>query len=209
MARSMVTTTQGPLSSPRWAGDYLNRDHLIPGGFKLDPAAFNGFDAVVVDVGAAGAAAAAVAVPVNALTGPIPNGTVLWFSANKFIKLNAAAAAGAVSLTTLAIPTALVDADVTTYPGAENGVKYIPSGKIVGRTIAERDAASPMGPAADTDDEVYLVAFDIPDVVKLDDAELYRPNSVVYENFLPDWAAISAAVKAKVRDKYICSLGEA
>lgn len=204
--RSMVNTTGPSMSSPRWAGDYGSRDYIVAGGAKIVPAQFNGYDAVVVNVGAAGAAANAVAVPVDALSGPIPNGTVIWFSAGKFIKLNAAAAAGAVSLTTLAIPVALVDADIGTYAGVD--VKYIPSGTIVGRSIAERDAGTGFGPAADTDDEFFLVVNDIRNADLLDDVELYRPGGTVYENFLPAFASASATVKAAIRSRYQCTIGQ-
>lgn len=206
MARSMVTTGGPTLTSPRWAGDYMDRDHLVPGGAKVDPLQFNGADAVVVVVGAAGAAAGAVSIPVAALSGPIPNGTVLSFGGAKFARLTAAAAAAAVTLTVAALPTALVNLDTATYPGIENGVKYLSSGSIIGRTLAERDAGTPFGPAADADDEVYLTAFDNSDIARVDDIELYRPNSLVYENFLPGFAAASVAIKAKLRDKYICSI---
>jgi hypothetical protein len=110
-----------------------------------------------------------------------------------------------VSLTTDPIPLALVDADVSEYPGA--GGKYIPSGTVVGRTIAERDANAGFGPAADADDEIYLIAFDISDALHIDDAEMYRPNSTVYENFVPGWAGLSATVKGKVRARYLCANG--
>ena len=35
-----MPTVTGTLAAPRWAGDYLNRDSLIPGGARLDPAGF-------------------------------------------------------------------------------------------------------------------------------------------------------------------------
>lgn len=134
MPRTMLTSTGPTLGSPRWAGDYLDRDHLVPGGARLDAAQF------------------------------------------------------------------AADA---------NGVKYVQSGTIIGRSIAERDAGTGFGPAADTDDEIFLVAFDISDAAKVEDVELYRQNSVVYENFLPAFAAASAAVKAALRDRYVCTINVA
>lgn len=205
MGRTMFSSTAPTLGSGRWAGDYLGREHLIPGGAKIDASQFNSDDAVVVDVGAAGAAQNAVSIPVTALSGPIPNGTILSWSATKFAKLTAAAAKGAVTLTVAAIPVALVDADVTTYPGI--GPKYIPSGTVIGRTYTERDANTAFGVAGDADDEFYIVAFDIADANHVDDVELYKPNGMVYENFLPGWAGLSATVKGKIRDKYVCANG--
>lgn len=205
----MTTATFGTptKASPVWTNDFLGPEHLMVGApSKLDPAAFFARDAVVVDVGAAGAAAGAVTVPVSpALSGPIPSGTVLWFSGAKFARLSAAAATGAVSLAVTALPTALVDADVATYPGVLP--RAVPGGTIVGRTIAERDASAPYGPAADADDEVFITAFDVSDVSRINDVELVRPNTTIKENFLPVWTTISAAVKAKVRASYRCMRG--
>lgn len=130
MAR--ITDTTATLTSPGWAGDYLNREHLIPGGAKVDPAGWSADSA---------------------------------------------------------------------------GRKPIPSGTAVGRTFAERDAGTGYGPAGDADDEVYLVAFDVTDAVLNSDVELYRPNSVVKETYVPGFAGLSAAVKAKLRAAYVCTVG--
>lgn len=88
---------------------------------------------VVVTVGAAGASAAATSVPVDALSGPIPSGSVIHLGTNKFITTNAAAIAGATSLTTLAIPTALVDNDTGTYQGG-NKVLVLAADALKGAT---------------------------------------------------------------------------
>lgn len=206
MARIVEQTNQ--LTAAAWAGDYLNREHMIPGGAKLDPAQFNDTDAVVVTVGAAGAIATATSVPVDALSGPIPSGTTLHFGTNKFATLSAAAAAEDTDLTVLAIPTALVDNDTATYEGVGASVTVV-SGTIVGRTIAERDAGTAYGPAGASDDEVYIVCFDKYDVSIDPDIELYRPNSIVKETFLPGWAGIASGVKTKVRAAYVCTVGAA
>jgi hypothetical protein len=103
-------------------------------------------------------------------------------------------------------PVALVDADVSTYPGT--GKRLIPSGTVLGRTIAERDAGTGFGPAADADDEVYLNFFQIDDADSISDVELYRGRGVVYENFLPVFSTLSATIKAKLRAFYTCSIGQ-
>lgn len=203
MARSMTVT--GPtLTNPRWAGDYLGRDQLIPGGAKVVASAFNAVDAVVVTVGA-NAAQGATSVTVAALSGPIPNGTVLDLGTNKFARLTAAAAAGATSLTVSALPTALVTNDTATYPGV--GRKTIAAGTAVGRTITERNAGTGYGPADASDDEVYLTAFEVYDVVQNNDVELVRPNTVIKENFLPNVANIVSGVMTKLRAAYVCVRG--
>lgn len=205
MARDM--TTSGPtLQSPAWAGDYMSRDHLVPGPFKVLASEFRAPDAVKVDVGAAGAVQGATSVPVEALSGPIPNGTVLDFGTNKFARLTAAAATGATSLTVTALVTALVDADVAWYPGAGTLKVSVPSGTVVGRTIAERDAETPFGLADAADDETFILAFDIDDVNRNNDAVMYRPGSQVFEDKLPGWSGLAAGVQADVRAKYLCTI---
>jgi hypothetical protein len=159
--------------------------HLIPGGARLDPAQFLKTDAVVVVVGAAGAAQNAVSVPVAALTGAIPSGTILDFGANKFARLTSTAAAGATALAVSALPTALVNNDTATYPGSPLTKATVPGGTLVGRTYAERDAGTGYGPAGAADDEIFLVAFDVTDVSINPDVDLVRHNSVIRENFLP------------------------
>ncbi len=204
MPRNM-TQTSTTMSSPRWAGDFGSRDHLIPGPFKVDATQFVGTDAVKAVVGAAGAAANATAVPVDALTGPIPAGTLLDFGGKKFARLSAAAAAAAVSLAVDAIATALVDRDTATYKGL--GKKSIPSGTALGRTVAERDAGTGFGPAGAADDEVFLNYFDVTDADVLDDVEMYRPGAQVKENFLPAFAGLASGVKTILRARYLCTLG--
>ena len=39
--------------------------------------------------------------------------------------------------------------------------------------------------------------------------ELYRPNSIVKETFLPGWAGIASGVKTKIRAAYVCTVGAA
>lgn len=88
-----------------------------------------------------------------------------------------------------------------------DGRKNIPSGTVLGRTLAERDAGTGFGPAAATDEEVFINYFEVTDALELDDVEMYRPGSQVKENFLPGWAGLAAGVQAIVRDLYICTVG--
>ncbi|MBK8989267.1 MAG: hypothetical protein IPM39_24920 [Chloroflexi bacterium] len=202
---AQLTRTMNQITAPRWAGDFLNPDHLIPGGARVDAAQFNAYDAVAVIVGAAGASANATSVPVDAVSGPIPAGTVLDFGEKKLAVLTAAAVAGATVLMVRAIPTALVSGDTAVYKGV--GRKIILSGTAVGRTFAERAAGTNFGPALHTDDEIYLVAFDVPDADRNPDIVLYRHGSVVKENFLPGYATIDANLLTKLRAAYATTIG--
>ena len=191
---------------PAWAGDYFNREHLVPGGAKLTASAFASATGTFVVVGAAGAAAGATTVPVDALTNAIPSGTTLDFGGAKFARLTAAAASGATSLTVAALPTALVDNDTALYE-PEGDLKTIVSGTLLGRTYAERAAGTAFGPAADADDEIYILAHDVTDADTNNDCELYRHGSIVKENFLPNWANLSSALQAAVRANYQTTRG--
>lgn len=68
----------------------------------------------------------------------------------------------------------------------------VPSGTLVGRTITERTAGTGFGPVAidgtsgaATDDEVYLVIYDVYDAAENPECALYRHGSLVYEDKLP------------------------
>jgi hypothetical protein len=193
------------LSQPMWMGDFAQaREAILQIPVKLNLAAFLANDAVVVVVGAAGALADATSVPVDALTGPLPSGTILDFGAKKFAQLTAPAVAGATSITVEALATALVDNDTATYAGDPTQAKIIPSGTLIGRTYAERDANADWEPAVSTDDEIFLTAFE---VIDRDEAELYRHGRVVKENFLPNWSTMGATLQGVIRARYRCIKG--
>jgi hypothetical protein len=202
---SITITDFAATYTPAWAGDYTGREHNLPGGARVLASAFNAPDAVVVVVGAAGAAQAATSVPVDALSGAIPNGTVLSFGTNKFARLTAAAAAGATSLTVAALPTALVDDDTATYAGLLG--KRIDAGTLLGRTRTERDAGTGFGPWASGDEEVYLLQFPVTDAAQNPDCELYRHGALVKENLLPGWDDRPAGEKTAIRAAYECVRG--
>lgn len=196
------------LTRPRWAGDYFDPNtHLIPGGVKVDAAQFTHSEAVAATA-TANAIIGATTIAVTALTGPIPSGTLLDFTGTgKLALLTAAAATGATSLTVEALAQQVNSTDVAYY-GGTSGFKTILSGIPVGRTIAERDAGTPYGPAAAADDEIYLLAFDIVDANVNNDGVLYRPGSVVKENYLPTpTGGMIAGVLTKLQDKYIMQRG--
>lgn len=188
-----------------WMGDYGSREHLIPGGARLDAAQFNAIDAVVVTVGAAGAALNATSVPVAALTGPIPSGAILAFGGAKFARLTASALLGATTLTVAALTAALVAADTATYAGV--GLVTVPSGTLVGRTRAERDAGTGYGPWVTGDEEVYLLAWDVSNAAANPDCDLYSHGALVKENFLPGFAALAAGALAAIRANYETTRG--
>lgn len=205
-----ITTNASRTSVARsWVGDFLDREHMVAGGAKLDPTQFVGEGTVRVVVGAAGAAAGATSIPVAALSGAIPDNAILDFGGTKYARVNGSPVAGATAIPVDALPTALVSGDTANYLSA-TAMKIIPSGTVLGRTFAERDASTPFGPAADADDEVYLLVFDVinPGTTATNaDCELYRWGSIVKENLLGTFAALSATLKSKVRTNYQCVRG--
>lgn len=191
-----------------WMGDFGNREHLIPGGARLDPAQFNATDAVIVTTTAA-AAAAVTALAVAALSGPLPSGTLLRFAAGVYARTSAAAVAGATSLAVEALPAAVASGASATYAGSGTKNVTVLSGTYVGRTIAERDAGTGFGPWVAGDDEAYLLAFDVSDAASKPDCDLYRRGSIVKENFLPGYGtpALAAAALTDIRARYIATRG--
>lgn len=195
-------------TNPLWAGDFFDRKALLPGGALLVAAEFPAVDAVNVKasgnaiVDATTIAIAGTPIPVGK---SIPSGTVLKFGAKKFARLTAPAVAGDVALTVEALAVQINTNDVATFSGV--GLKTVPSGFVVGRTIAERDADTGYGVAADADDEVRIVAFDVPNVDVDPQVEIVRPGFLVYENYLPGFADLSATIQAKLRAAYQMTKG--
>jgi hypothetical protein len=194
------------LQQPEWCGDFLDRARLLPGGGKIDSTQFAARPAVRVTLTAA-AALGATSLTVTALTAALPPGTALNFGGSGLIAYaneGAAAAATTIAVSPLARAIPLGASYLT--PAVPH--PFVPSGTVVGRTFAQRDAKSPFHVALDTDDEIFLVAFGRRvDVVN--DVDLVRPakNVVVKENFLPGFAALSATVKGKLRAAYTCTIG--
>jgi hypothetical protein len=145
------------------------------------------------------------AMPVDAISGPIPAGTVLHFSDGGFANTTAPAATGATSITVEALPYGILDNATAWYMGT--GMVYIQSGTVLGRTYAERDAGVAFGPAVDADEEIYLLVHDIDDALTDADADLYRWGSLVDEAHLPGWTTLSATIKTYIRSKYQCMRG--
>jgi hypothetical protein len=188
--------------NPAWAGDYISREHNLPGGARVDPAAFPAIAEHTVTL-AALAAEGATSLTTDALAQPIRAGTVLVFdSGDAVVTADVAAAATAISVEPLAV--GLADNETAVVP---RQLSIVRSGTLVGRTFAERAAGTAFGVAADTDDEIYLVIWDNPNVADDPDVELYRHGSLVKENYLPGWAALSAGLKAEVRALYQTTTG--
>ncbi len=80
---------------------------------------------------------------------------------------------------------------------------------LVGRTIAERDAGTPWGPADVANDaDIYLTIRDNSDLNADATNEVYRHNKVVKENYLPGFAAYTTNQKTKLRALYSCIGGK-
>lgn len=195
------------LTSPEWAGDPLGREQLVPGGAKFDPAALALQAAMTVKLSAA-ADAGAVELAVDALAEALQPGQMLNFGIPGLLAYAPIGAAqGAVAITVAPLDRAIPD-NAEAKVAAQNK-KILAAGTVVGRTYAERDAAAAFGIAADADDEIAIVAFTRDDVDQVGEVDLVRPFAgvTVKENFLPNFAALSAAVRAAVRARYNCTIG--
>lgn len=194
------------LAAPAWCGDPLGREQLVPGGSKVDIAAFPLQTAMTVKL-SADAAAAAVELAVDALAADLAPGTMLNFGIpGLFAYAPVGALAGAVAITVAPLDRAIADNSEAAVLATDK--KFVPSGTVVGRTLAERDAGTSYGLAGDADDEIAIVAFGR-SLDRINDIDLVRPFAgvVIKENFLPNFDALSAAVKAAVRARYNCTIG--
>lgn len=158
--------------------------------------------AVAVVVGAAGAAQGATSIPVAALSGAIPGGTLLDFGGAKFARVTSAgAAAGATSVPVAAIPTALVQDD-TAWTGGTGG-KFIPALTVMVELSSGKTVPRAIRPGAET------AQF----MIETDAAEDQRSNALTgfghlaggefFENLLPDAtgspAVLPSAYKTELR----------
>lgn len=170
--------------SGEWRQDELGREHVLEEGGRLNAAAFPFLGQVVVTA-PSGAALAATTITVSALSGPLPTGTILDFTgAGEIVKLTAPALAGATSIATEPLDAAVEAGDTATYvpSGAR---RFVPSGTLVGRTIAERDAGTGYGPWTSGDVDGGLTVHDVFDADDDPEIALYRHGSLVAEKYLP------------------------
>lgn len=202
------TLNGNQLASPAFLGDPLGREQLIPGGAKFDPAALALQTAVVVTVDAPGADAGDESIPVLALAAAIAPGTMLNFGLPGLMAYAPVGALiGAVAIVVAPLDRAIPEDSVANVAATVR--KVLSAGTVIGRTLAERDAGTPYGLAADADDEIALVAFTRADVELVEEVDIVKPFAgvTIKENFLPNFAGLSAAVKAAVRARYNCTIG--
>ena len=202
-----VTSTRNKRTAPAWRGDFGGREHIMARPAKLDQTQFVDSQAVKVNITAI-AAINAVTIAVTALTAAIPANVVLHFGVGKFARTTGLTAAGATVINVLAIPTALAVNDVAYY---ETRMElHIPGGTLIGRTTAEATAGTPFGPwlTGDDDGETFLLYQDVTDARTNNDAELYRPGSLVKINYLPGYATLPGGTLTKIKALYQTYLGE-
>jgi len=207
MGRDQILGTN-QFTQPDWAVDFLGRDQLLPGGVKLDVATLGvTYPEVTVKLNG-NAATDDEALTVDALSGAIPPGTMLNFGSPGLL---AYAPNGAAAAATTIVVTPLVNgiADNAEAVVPARSGKSLPSGTAIGRTLAERDANAEFGPADEDDDEIFLLAFPVRDLDRVNDGVPVRAFAGVgvKENYLPGWAGYSADLQAAIRARYICTLG--
>lgn len=207
MANRFKTNNWVAAGSPRWLGDETSRDHLVPGGVKLDSSAFPVEDAVTVTVAAGGAALGATSIPLaEGASGPIPSGTFLDFTGvGEFALVTADVAAGDAAITVEALDAAIEAGDTATYPGM--GKKVVAAGTVLGQTQGEMDAGAAWGPVADGDDYVRVLRFGIEDLLDDNDGVLVRPGSVIKYNLLPEAPLPAARITQLRQAGYVLQRG--
>lgn len=190
--------TASNISSPAFVVDPNTEER--DNGHQVNWAAFGDEyrDGAVTVTLSADASADATSIAFDAITGPIPAGTVLQFGADEYATLTAAAATGATSVAVEALTTALEDGDEAVYGGA--GAKVVPagtavaltSGKIVPRTGSAAAKGLMVATAAENDRSAALSGYG-----------LYRGGRF-YENLLPSssdaaWSTIKTELGASFR----------
>lgn len=189
-----------------WIGEALNYNTLMPHGSMINPQGIPAVDKATLTVKTAvvvNAETIELTVPINNSVG-IPSGMTLVFGAVEVVTRRWASS-DATRLEVLPVSAPIAANAVANYPGY--GARPLQSGIIVGRTIAERDAGVffTLGDAAD--DELYILAFDVPDVLRKQEIDLVRPGTRIKENRLPGFASYAAGLKAKLRNIYTMYIG--
>lgn len=210
-----MSSTYARVGVPNWLGQQYTADILIPGGAQVTASLFPGLDAVRV-VSPAGAAAGAVAIPINALllsadgsplavgAVAIPAGALIDFGGAKLAVTTVPVMRGATSISVRALPTTIAANDTGIYNGVMK--RTVPSGTLIGRTLAERDAGGRLEPWTAGDEEVFLTFWDA-DLSMVEEVALLRDRAIVKENYLPGFAAMPAPMKAAIRARYMCIVG--
>lgn len=161
-----------------------------------------GLPAFTVKVNDADVNAGETSFGVDALAGAIPSGTVLGFTGGTFAKLSAAAAAGATSLTVVALSADIADDATAAFPGTMGtGKKVLKAGTVVGEELG----SGKISPRVVTTNPAtgILVATAIEDdrSAALSGYGVYV-GGVVYEALLPDASGdpreLDAAVKTEL-----------
>ncbi len=140
-------------------------------------------DAVVVTA-AANAAQGATAITVDALSGPIPSGTLLQFGADEYATLTADADEGDTSLAVSALVNAIEDNDTALYGGT--GVKKLDAGTVMVQLTNGKMAPRASRPGAET--AIGLLASHAYENSKVAALSGYGViiGGVMYQNLLPE-----------------------
>lgn len=154
----------------------------------------------------------------NAVAPSAGNETGASTAVGKYAQLTANANLGDTALTVAPIPVALAGTETGNF--SRWGVELMLSGTPVGRTYAARAANLPFVPADPVAHnpltgagELYLVLFDNADLHATNGVELYRHNSIVKENYLPNFSTVLAPggvptpLLTLLRQLYTCVLG--
>lgn len=194
-------------NQPQWAAEPLEAEKLVPGGARLVASAFPSEDYQVLTLaaGVITAGSAKTLTLTTALKFPIPVGYILDFGSSEFATLTTGAAAGVTAITGVTLAADLEGGETATFNGI-SPLKIVPSGTLVGRTFTERASGVGYGqPDVTTpDDELFLTAFDVPDLANNADVTLARHGTLIYEDKLPGWASLASNVKAAIRTRYQC-----
>jgi hypothetical protein len=206
------------LTNPVWLASMSGHDIdriLLRAPVMLDAAQWSAQDSVLVTVNDASIAAGDTAVTVTALPGPLPAGAYLDFSGGtnaQVARTSIAHAAGATTLTVYPLDGTIANGSTATWAGTK--IKSVPSGTLVGRTLAEQAASSAWGPAATGDipplGEIGFTYHDCPNLDVDARVTLVMPGATIKYNKLPfAYASLAAGLLTYLRTYYRMILGAA
>lgn len=184
-----------------WLGEAPNYQTLMPHGAHFNPMGIEAVDKAeltAADTAAIGATMIELKEQIGNTVG-IKAGTALKFGESVAI-LSAWASPNDMMLKVFPLAAEIAADAAAMFDGI--GARPLYSGTAVGRTYAERDAGIPFELAAVGDDELYLVAFTVPDLFVSTEIVLVRHSVRVKENRVPKFTELDAAIQTALRGSY-------
>lgn len=216
MARVNFSTIS--FTDPPWIGDELSRHTVLPGGARVKKQDWS------VDSTTGNRVVKSGSILMRRIGSKLFQKATNDLTTKQSTVLTADVSAGSTVLNVQVADFQAADTLLITDGGATSETATVSSVDFLAGTVTLSAGTTNAYTSGDTvelnsatssaDMEVFLLVHEIPDANILADAELYRHNSLVRINWLPDWDSSTATlqsttVDAKIRDLYACIMGNA